>query len=151
MGTAETYWRSGSGSGGTDSIVLPPGQTAYETPYEDWADDRDIDGVLWKPWRAEQVLRLAANVPEAQVPIAMAECVRVLVALEARLARGSKLPPPPMPDLMAALDVVMHRIDELEPSTLDKRGLRFAIKRVLVAIAWSRPWTPVDVDAYWSR
>ena len=151
MGTAETYWCLASDEQlrwRDDYLVVPPGQRAFETPYEDWADDRDVDGRLWAPERAKQELQLVANVPEAQHGAVIDECMAVLAALDAKF--GAK-PHERAATVEAAVHDVMRRIQRFDHDTLYKDELRMAVMRALVAIAWGRVPAPVDVDAFWRR
>jgi len=153
MGTAETGWRKASSTErkpDLDYVVVPPGQTAFETAYEDFADDRDVDGVLWDPWRSERVLRLVAGVPDMHAAAVMAACERVLVGLEKRFSRSRK-PRPPLADVEGAITAVMRRIDDFAPTTMWKAELRFAVVRAVVALAWGRTPPEIDVDAAWKR
>jgi len=60
LGTAETYSAAVEVDTSLDAlrgsaIVVLPDQRAQPTPFEERVDDRDVDGVLWEPFRAEQL------------------------------------------------------------------------------------------------
>lgn len=93
MGGAETYWSlvdadTNLATLRDSAIVVPPGQEAQPTPYEDRYDDRDVVGVLWDPFRAEQLRRVVRAVPDAQRAVLLTQCAHLLAALEARWCEG---------------------------------------------------------------
>jgi len=94
MGTAETYWAVAEPTDGLvqicrDGVVVPPGETAQETPFEDRADDRDVDGVLWAPFYLEQGAALARSIPEELRQQVVDAYARILADLEERWAKGA--------------------------------------------------------------
>lgn len=152
MGVAEAFWhRVGVNQDRelvrADCAVVPPGQRADETPFLERPQSHDAD-VLWAPFRRGQIMRIAGAMPDACAPIALAECARILAALDARWHTMAR-PRARAESVDAALRQVMDRIDEFSDDRLDKDVLRFEIVRTLVQIAWTRAWTPVDVDAAW--
>lgn len=151
MGTAELYWTRASGTPHSreSAFILPPGQTAYETPHDSWMDDRDSDRWLWEPHRREQDHRLLNNIPDARAAEAIAECMRVHAELDAKFARGKDKEPPAFATVEEAVRTTMKRIESFEWGTLWCGPLRNGLFRALVAIAWSRPFTPVDVATFW--
>src|SRR5690349_21637820 len=62
-------------------IVVPPGQLAAEIPFLDRPGPQDTN-ILWDPFLRGQEIRLAGAIPDAQVPVAMAECARIAAALD---------------------------------------------------------------------
>jgi hypothetical protein len=152
MGTAEAFWHRVGVNQDRELVrescaVVPPGQRADETPFLERTESHDAD-VLWAPFRRGQIIRVAGALPDDRAPVAMAECLRILGALD---ARWHKMLRPRMQAVTVddALRLVFDRIDELADDRLDKNVLRFEVLRTLVKIAWARPWQPVDVDAAW--
>ncbi len=95
MGTQETYWALAERTDDfaevcRDGVVVPPGQTAHETAYEDRADDRDVHGVLWAPFFRDQRAALAKTIPAERRPLVVDAYARILADLEERWAKGLK-------------------------------------------------------------
>lgn len=152
MGTAEAFWHRVGVNGDRELVrescaVVPPGQRADETPFLERSPTDDAD-VLWTPFRRGQIIRIAGAMPDDRAPDAMAECLRILAALDARWHKMLR-PRMAAATFEDALRQVFDRIDEFSDERLDKHVLRFEIVRTLVQIAWNRPWRPVDVDAAW--
>lgn len=85
MGTAETFWAPGAPRPGEPRdayAVVPPGRQAEAWDYERWADDRDSDAVLWKPFRAGQHAAIARAATDAALDLVLEEAARHLVAFE---------------------------------------------------------------------
>lgn len=83
MGTAETYWRRSSSIGESNrasAVVWPPGHVVDDKGNDH--DDRDSYKVLWKPFYSQQERRAIARLPTSDHPRVLAECARVLGALE---------------------------------------------------------------------
>jgi len=95
MGTAETYWGLADRSDSLadvrlDGVVLPPGEIARETPYEQRVDDRDVDAVLWAPFFREQCAALLRRVPADRHGALIDHYAHILAGLEDEWAEGSK-------------------------------------------------------------
>lgn len=89
MGTAETYWSvvaSDADPRATKNrVVLPPGQKAVETPFEEWADDGMVRA-LWELFWLRQIGIVCSKITPDLVDTFLAE----LAAVRARLAPSSK-------------------------------------------------------------
>jgi hypothetical protein len=95
MGTAETFWSAAEPTEEPadvrpDGVVLPPGQTAITTPYEEWADDRNSYRVLWEPFYDQQGTALSKCLTPSQRDAILRDCGAILVRLEEQWAQGAK-------------------------------------------------------------
>lgn len=147
MGTAETYWtvvRSPERLAHVrhDGVVLPPGEIATETPVEDWADDRDVERVLWIPFFEAQRTTFVRAIPRALHQSLIAEYAALLVDLERRWASGPKsIARAPLLDWLCAEGPI--DVDELA-RVIDEHGRRSV--RHLVQGLRSR-WVTHDLEA----
>ena len=94
MGTQETFWALVEPTDRfvdicRNGVVMPPGETAQETAFEDRADDRDVHKILWVPFLREQRAAVARSVPQELRPKVVDEYARMLADLEERWAKGT--------------------------------------------------------------
>jgi hypothetical protein len=84
MGTAETGWvRCSSVTASREQCaVVPPGQTAEDTPWGDMMDDRDTTAVCWQPFWDTQVAVAVSRVEGLRRRALLIECAERLVELE---------------------------------------------------------------------
>ncbi len=94
MGTAETGWTRPTQLPGQlrDCAVVPPGRVGEAWPWDEMLDDRDVDAVLWRPFRAEQHAAIARVVTGPAIDVVLEEAARRLVAIDRRQT-------PPHPEL----------------------------------------------------
>jgi hypothetical protein len=84
MGTAETGWSHASSptTSRERCAVVPPGQIAEDTEYQDLQDDRDVIRVCWSWfWNAQRTTALA-KLPADKHDAFLEECAHILVELE---------------------------------------------------------------------